>query len=127
MFYAERLPILPARTRSASPAEFARQVAGRASGRGVGEGDAWATAVRPAVAKVLVYGYCVGVFRSGRMQERRQEDIGFQVLGASLVRMQFQPIFPQALPQLLQESFRFFPVLETQDEVIRVADYNHVP
>jgi hypothetical protein len=49
------------------------------------------------VAKVLVYGYCVGVFRSGRMQERRQEDIGFQVLGASLVRMQFQPIFPQAL------------------------------
>jgi len=34
------------------------------------------------MTKVLVYGYCVGVFSSRRMQKRLQEDIGFKVLAA---------------------------------------------
>ncbi len=36
---------------------------------------------------------------------------------ARLVRMPFQPELSQSLPQLLQESFRFLPVLESHDEV----------
>jgi transposase len=34
------------------------------------------------MVKVLVYGYCVGVFSSRRLQKRLQEDIGFKVLAA---------------------------------------------
>jgi len=34
------------------------------------------------LTKVLVYGYCVGVCSSRRMQKRLQEDIGFKVLAA---------------------------------------------
>jgi transposase len=34
------------------------------------------------MAKILVYGYCVGVFSSRRLQKRLQEDIGFRVLAA---------------------------------------------
>jgi len=34
------------------------------------------------MTKVLVYGYCVGVFSSRRIQKRLQEDIGFKVLAA---------------------------------------------
>jgi len=34
------------------------------------------------MTKVLLYGYCVGVFSSRRMQKRLQEDIGFKVLAA---------------------------------------------
>jgi transposase len=34
------------------------------------------------MTKVLVYGYCVGVCSSRRMQKRLQEDIGFKVLAA---------------------------------------------
>jgi transposase len=34
------------------------------------------------MTKVLVYGYCVGVFSSRRLQKRLQEDIGFRVLAA---------------------------------------------
>ena len=34
------------------------------------------------MTKVLVYGYCVGVFSSRRIEKRLQEDIGFKVLAA---------------------------------------------
>lgn len=34
------------------------------------------------MTKILVYGYCVGVFSSRRLQKRLQEDIGFKVLAA---------------------------------------------
>src|SRR5260370_16203809 len=34
------------------------------------------------MTKVLVYGYCVGVFSSRRIERRLVEDIGFRVLGA---------------------------------------------
>jgi transposase len=34
------------------------------------------------MTKVLVYGYCVGVFSSRRIHKRLQEDIGFKVLAA---------------------------------------------
>jgi hypothetical protein len=38
---------------------------------------------------------------------------------ARLFRMQFQPELSQPSPQLLQESLRYFPVLEPDDEVSR--------
>ena len=34
------------------------------------------------MTKMLVYGYCVGVFSSRRLQKRLQEDIGFKLLAA---------------------------------------------
>ena len=34
------------------------------------------------MTKVLIYGYCLGVFSSRRIQKRLQEDIGFKVLAA---------------------------------------------
>ena len=34
------------------------------------------------MTKLLVYGYCVGVFSSRRIQKRLQEDVAFRVLGA---------------------------------------------
>ncbi len=34
------------------------------------------------IVKVLVYGYCVGVFSSRKLQKRLQEDVGFRVLAA---------------------------------------------
>jgi transposase len=34
------------------------------------------------MTKVLVHGYCVGVFSSRRIHKRLQEDIGFKVLAA---------------------------------------------
>jgi len=34
------------------------------------------------MTKLLVYGYCVGVFSSRRMEQRLREDIGFRVLAA---------------------------------------------
>ena len=34
------------------------------------------------MTKILIYGYCVGVFSSRRLQTRLQEDIGFRVLAA---------------------------------------------
>jgi len=38
------------------------------------------------MTKVLIYGYCVGVFSSRRIQKRLQEDIGFKVLAAAMSR-----------------------------------------
>src|ERR1700693_2957783 len=35
------------------------------------------------MTKVLVYGYCVGVFSSRRIERRLAEDVGFRVLAAS--------------------------------------------
>src|SRR6202049_411052 len=34
------------------------------------------------MTKVLIYGYCVGVFSSRRMQKKLSEDVGFRVLSA---------------------------------------------
>ena len=34
------------------------------------------------MTKLLVYGYCVGVFSSRRIQKRLQEDVSFRVLAA---------------------------------------------
>src|SRR5437773_10112429 len=34
------------------------------------------------MTKILIYGYCVGVFSSRRMQKRLVEDVGFRVLAA---------------------------------------------
>jgi transposase len=34
------------------------------------------------MTKVLIYGYCVGVFSSRRIQKKLSEDVGFRVLGA---------------------------------------------
>ena len=34
------------------------------------------------MTKLLVYGYCVGVFSSRRLQKRLQEDVAFRVLAA---------------------------------------------
>ncbi|MGA2203307.1 MAG: IS1182 family transposase [Terriglobales bacterium] len=34
------------------------------------------------MTKILIYGYCVGVFSSRRMQKKLTEDVGFRVLGA---------------------------------------------
>jgi transposase len=34
------------------------------------------------MSKLLVYGYCVGVFSARKMQQRVREDIGFRVLAA---------------------------------------------
>ena len=43
-----------------------------------------------------------------------------------LVRVQLQPKLPQSLPQLLQECFRFGPMLKPHDEVVGVANQDHV-
>src|SRR5260370_15083854 len=34
------------------------------------------------MTKILIYGYCVGVFSSRRIQRKLSEDIGFRVLAA---------------------------------------------
>ncbi len=34
------------------------------------------------MTKILIYGYCVGVFSSRRMQKKLSEDVGFRVLAA---------------------------------------------
>jgi transposase len=34
------------------------------------------------MTKILVYGYCVGVFSSRRLQKRLHEDIAFRMLAA---------------------------------------------
>src|ERR1700730_3489334 len=34
------------------------------------------------MTKILIYGYCVGVFSSRRMQKKLSEDVGFRVLSA---------------------------------------------
>jgi transposase len=34
------------------------------------------------MTKILVYGYCVGVFSSRRLRKRLQEDVAFRVLAA---------------------------------------------
>ena len=38
------------------------------------------------MTKVLVYGYCVGVFSSRRIERRLAEDVGFRVLAAGTRR-----------------------------------------
>ena len=46
---------------------------------------------------------------------------------ARLFRMQFQPELSQPFPQLLQESLRYFPVLEPDDEVSRPGESHPEP
>jgi len=36
------------------------------------------------LTKVLVYGYCVGVFSSRKIQQRLAEDVAFRVLAAGI-------------------------------------------
>src|SRR5215831_3586724 len=99
MLYAQGLPTLPARSRSAVAAQPARMGSGRTSGvlrerrggstgsvshsRGIRGGEARATAIRSTPDdEVIVYAYCTGVFSSRRIQKRLQEDIPFKVLAA---------------------------------------------
>ena len=39
------------------------------------------------MTKILIYGYCVGVFSSRRMQKKLTEDVGFRVLGRGTNRI----------------------------------------
>src|ERR1022692_4017226 len=44
---------------------------------------AWEKPTAPTcMTKILIYGYCVGVFSSRRMQKKLTEDVGFRVLAA---------------------------------------------
>jgi hypothetical protein len=46
---------------------------------------------------------------------------------ARLFRMQFQPERSQPFPPLLQESLRYFPLLEPDDETIPAVGASNVP
>jgi hypothetical protein len=39
------------------------------------------------MTKILIYGYCVGVFSSRRIQQKLSEDIGFRVLAAGMTML----------------------------------------
>jgi transposase len=67
------------------------------------------------MTKILIYGYCVGVFSSRRMQKKLTEDVGFRVLAAGnepdfrtisgfrkLHREALQGLFDQVLQIALQ-------------------------
>jgi len=63
------------------------------------------------MTKLLVYGYCVGVFSSRRMQRRVQEDIGFKVLAAGnepdfRTISDFRKIHLSALESLFEQVLR---------------------
>jgi transposase len=63
------------------------------------------------MTKVLVYGYCVGVFSSRRLQKRLQEDIGFRVLAAGnepdfRTLSDFRKIHLRTLEKLFEQVLR---------------------
>lgn len=63
------------------------------------------------MTKILVYGYCVGVFSSRRLQKRLQEDIGFRVLAADnepdfRTLSDFRKLHLRPLPGLLEQVLR---------------------
>src|SRR5215467_8692917 len=99
MLYAQGLPTLPARSRSAVAAQPARMVAEEhlvyfvsdvvdqldlsAIHVVYGEEKRGQPPYDPRLmTKLLVYAYCTGVFSSRRIQKRLQEDIPFKVLAA---------------------------------------------
>ena len=66
--------------------------------------------------KILVYGYCVGVFSSRRIQKRLVEDVAFRVLGAGnqpdfRTISDFRKLHLKALEELFQQMLRL--TLET--------------
>jgi transposase len=63
------------------------------------------------MTKILVYGYCVGVFSSRRLQKRLQEDVAFRVLAAGnepdfRTISDFRKIHLQALEGLFRQVLR---------------------
>ncbi len=68
------------------------------------------------MTKILVYGYCVGVFSSRRIQKRLVEDVGFRVLAAGnqpdfRTLSDFRKLHLPALEELFQQVLRI--ALET--------------
>ncbi len=62
------------------------------------------------MTKVLLYGYCVGVFSSRRIQKRLVEDVAFRVLAAGnqpdfRTIADFRKLHLQALEKLFQQMF----------------------
>jgi transposase len=63
------------------------------------------------MAKILVYGYCVGVYSSRRIQKRLVEDVAFRVLAAGnqpdfRTISDFRKLHLQALEELFQQVLR---------------------
>ena len=63
------------------------------------------------MTKILVYGYCVGVFSSRRLQKRLQEDVAFRVLAAGnepdfRTLSDFRKLHLAALEGLFQQGLR---------------------
>jgi transposase len=63
------------------------------------------------MTKILVYGYCVGVFSSRRLQKRLQEDVAFRVLAAGnepdfRTISEFRKIHVKALEGLFRQVLR---------------------
>ena len=63
------------------------------------------------MAKILVYGYCVGVFSSRKLEKRLQEDVAFRVLAAGnepdfRTISDFRKIHLAALEGLFQQVLR---------------------
>src|SRR5580692_4053526 len=68
------------------------------------------------MTKILLYGYCVGVFSSRRIQKRLVEDVAFRVLAAGnepdfRTISDFRKLHLQALEELFQQMLRL--TLET--------------
>src|SRR5260221_1177846 len=63
------------------------------------------------MTKILVYGYCVGVFSSRRIQKRLTEDVAFRVLAAGnqpdfRTMSDFRKLHLKALAELFQQVLR---------------------
>src|SRR5207247_3379774 len=63
------------------------------------------------MTKILVYGYCVGVFSSRRIQKRLAEDVAFRVLAAGnqpdfRTISDFRKLHLKALEELFQQVLR---------------------
>src|ERR1022692_2291624 len=63
------------------------------------------------MTKILLYGYCVGVFSSRRIQKRLVEDVAFRVLAAGnqpdfRTISDFRKLHLQALEELFQQMLR---------------------
>jgi len=64
------------------------------------------------MVKILVYGYCVGVFSSRRIQKRLAEDVAFRVLAAGnqpdfRTISDFRKLHLKALEGLFQQVLRW--------------------
>src|SRR5260221_14229897 len=63
------------------------------------------------MTKILVYGYCVGVFSSRRIQKRLVEDVAFRVLAAGnqpdfRTISEFRRLHLKALEELFRQGLR---------------------